>query len=108
MLLPGILMYLPIGIGLILVYKFYNDKINKLVFNINLIFLGITFYYYYSFRIDSFFWRTIDAIDFNNSNVFVLIKYVFCFRNNNKSSIFTFVVEITRLSIKYLLLYKFL
>ena len=38
MLLPGILMYLPIGIGLILVYKFYNDKINKLVFNINLIF----------------------------------------------------------------------
>ena len=41
-------MYLPIGIGLILVYKFYNDKINKLVFNINLIFLGITFYYYYS------------------------------------------------------------
>ena len=32
MLLPGILMYLPIGIGLILVYKFYNDKINKSVF----------------------------------------------------------------------------
>lgn len=51
MLLPGILMYLPIGIGLILVYKFYNDKINKLVFNINLIFLGITFYYYYSFNL---------------------------------------------------------
>ncbi len=51
MLLPGILMYLPVGIGLILVYKFYNDKINKLVFNINLIFLGITFYYYYSFNL---------------------------------------------------------
>lgn len=47
-IIEGILMYFPIIIGVILVYKFYKHKINSSIFVSILIFLVITIYCYYN------------------------------------------------------------